>query len=185
MRVQDPARSNWMWIFGYGSLMWDGWESEFACQERTMATLSGYRRAFNKLSVANWGTKEAPCPTLNLQADREASCQGMAFAFAAVDEDAVLARLQKREGKSFMLTPLSVRLDDGMPVAAYAPLYSGRNLRSELKLDDHVRMVRAARGTSGSGIDYVKGIAESLEALGIEDPAVRSLRDALDLATGT
>jgi cation transport regulator ChaC len=114
--VQDADRSNWMWIFGYGSLMWDGWESEFACQERAMATLSGYRRAFNKLSVANWGTKDAPCPTL--------------------------------------------------------------------KLDDQVRMVRAARGTSGSGIDYVKGIAESLEALGIDEPAVRSLRDALGPAIG-
>lgn len=150
-----------------------------------MATLSGYRRAFNKLSVANWGTKEAPCPTLNFQADREASCQGMVFVFAAVDKDAVLARLQKREGKSFVLTPLSVRLDDGMEVEAYAPLHNSRNLRSDLKLDDQVRMVRAARGTSGSGIDYVKGIAESLEALGIEDPAVRYLRGALGRATGS
>lgn len=184
MHVKDADRSNWMWIFGYGSLMWDGWESEFVCQERAMATLSGYRRAFNKLSVANWGTKEAPCPTLNLQADREASCQGMAFAFAAVDKDAVLASLQKREGKSFVLTPLSVRLDDGMQVEAYAPLYNGRNLRSDLELDDRVRMVLTARGTSGSGIDYVKGIAESLDALGIDDPAVHSLRDALGLATG-
>lgn len=185
MHVQNADRLNLMWIFGYGSLMWDGWESEFVCQGRAMATLSGYRRAFNKLSVANWGTKEAPCPTLNLQADREASCQGMAFAFAAVDKDAVLARLQKREGRSFVLTPLLVRLDDGMQVEAYAPLYNGRNLRSDLELDDQVRMVRAARGTSGSGIDYVQGIAESLEALGIDDPAVRSLRDALGLATGT
>ena len=185
MLAQDADRSNCMWIFGYGSLMWDGWESEFVCQERAMATLSGYRRAFNKLSVANWGTKEAPCPTLNLQADREASCQGIAFAFAAMKKDADLARLQKREGKSFVLTPLSVRLDDGMQIKAYAPLYNGRNLRSDLKLDDQVRMVRATRGTSGSGIDYVKGIAESLEALGIDDPAVRSLRDALGLPTGT
>ena len=76
MHVQDADRSNWMWIFGYGSLMWDGWESEFVCQERATATLPGYRRAFNKLSVANWGTKEAPCPTLNLHEDRDASCQG-------------------------------------------------------------------------------------------------------------
>lgn len=185
MHVQDADRSNWIWIFGYGSLMWDGWESEFACQERAKATLSGYRRAFNKLSVANWGTKDAPCPTLNLQADGEASCQGMAFAFAAVDKDAVLARLQKREGKSFALKALSVRLGDGMQVEAYAPLYRGSNLRSGLSLDDQVRMVRAARGASGSGIDYVKGIAARLHALGIDDPAVRALRDALGLATGT
>jgi cation transport regulator ChaC len=109
----------------------------------------------------------------------------MACAFAAVDKDAVLARLQKREGKSIVLTPLSVRLHDCKEVEAYSPLYNGRNLRSGLRPDDQVRMVRAARGTSGSGINYVKGIAESLEDLGIDDPAVRSLRDALGRATGT
>ena len=185
MHVQDAERSNWMWIFGYGSLMWDGWESEFVCLERAMATLSGYGRAFNKLSVANWGTKEAPCPTLNLQEDRDASCQGMAFAFAVADKGALLTYLQKREGKGFALTPLSVRLGDGLEVAAYAPLYNGSSLRSDLNLDDQVRMVRAARGTSGSGIAYVKGIVESLKDLGIDDPAVRALRDALGLATGT
>lgn len=185
VHAQDADRSNWTWIFGYGSLMWDGWESEFVCQERAIATLSGYRRAFNKLSVANWGTKEAPCPTLNLEQDRDASCQGMAFAFGPSDKDAILARLQKREGKSFTLTPLSVWLSDGMQVEACTPLYSGRNLRSDLNLDDQVRMVRAARGTSGSGIDYVKGIAERLDALGIDDPAVRALRDALGLAAWT
>jgi cation transport protein ChaC len=39
-----------MWIFGYGSLMFDGWESERRCVERTWAELAGYRRVFNKRS---------------------------------------------------------------------------------------------------------------------------------------
>ena len=72
-----------------------------------------------------------------------------------------------------------------MQAVSYTPLYSGRYLRSDLNLDDQVRMVRAARGTSGSGIDYVKGIAERLDALGNDDPVVRALRDALGLAAGT
>lgn len=184
MHVHDADRCGWLWVFGYGSLMWDAWEDEFACLERSIARLPGYRRAFNKLSVENWGTEEAPCPTLNLQEDGDASCQGMAFAFAAADKDSILDRLQKREGKSFALTPLAIQLGDGMQVRAYAPLYSGKNLRPSLKLNDQVRMVRAASGTSGSGIDYVRGIAERLNALGIDDPAVRALRDALAVAPG-
>jgi cation transport regulator ChaC len=51
--VQDAGRSNWMWIFGYGPLMRGWWGSEFVCQERATAMLPDYRRAFNKLSVAN------------------------------------------------------------------------------------------------------------------------------------
>jgi hypothetical protein len=53
--------------------MWGWWESELVCRERATATLPGYRRAFNNLSVANWGTKESLCPTPNLQEDRDAS----------------------------------------------------------------------------------------------------------------
>jgi cation transport regulator ChaC len=72
-----------------------------------------------------------------------------------------------------------------MQVEANAPLYSDRNLRSDLNLDDQVRMVRAASGKSSSGFDYFKGIAESLEALSIDEPAGRSLRDTLGFPTGT
>lgn len=80
-----------VWAFGYGSLMWDGWEARLSCLDKLVATLPGYRRAFNKLSQRNWGTKAAPCPTLNLQADPTATCRGMAFAFPAASKDELLA----------------------------------------------------------------------------------------------
>jgi cation transport protein ChaC len=41
------------WIFGYGSLMWDGWEEKFGCEERQVAELPGHVRTFNKASVKN------------------------------------------------------------------------------------------------------------------------------------
>ena len=62
MLTEGADRKDWVWVFGYGSLMWKPLVGEFACVERTMATLHGYRRAFNKLSVANWGTPASPCP---------------------------------------------------------------------------------------------------------------------------
>ena len=55
-----------MWIFGYGSLMWDGWEKSFDCLETTNAILPNYQRVLNKKSVINWGTSDHPCPTLNI-----------------------------------------------------------------------------------------------------------------------
>ena len=58
-----------MWVFGYGSLMWDGWQTEHGCIRMVKATLRGYRRAFNKASVRNWGTRERPAPTVNITAD--------------------------------------------------------------------------------------------------------------------
>lgn len=138
MHVQDGDRSNWVRIFGYGSLMWDGWESEFVCQERD-GDIIRLPSSLQQAVGGELGNEGSAGNAFSLQADREASCRGMAFAFAAVDKDAVLASLQKREGKSLVLTPLSVRLDDCMQVEAYVPLYHGRNLRSDLKLDDQVR----------------------------------------------
>jgi len=177
---ESAASPEEFWVFGYGSLMWDGWESELGCKLRTVATLPGYRRTFNKLSVKNWGTKAAPCPTLNVETDSSASCVGMAFAFSQEARDAVLAYLRKREGKSFRIEPLAIRLDDGKEAKAFTPLYDGKNLSDGLRLDEQVRMIRAAKGASGPGLEYVRGVAGQLKALGIDDPAVRDLWTALE-----
>jgi cation transport protein ChaC len=69
-----------MWVFGYGSLMWDSWEADRGYLQRVTAELKGYSRTFNKRSVRNWGTRLHPGPTLNLIASNE-SCRGIAFEF--------------------------------------------------------------------------------------------------------
>jgi glutathione-specific gamma-glutamylcyclotransferase len=74
-----------MWIFGYGSLMFDGWESDHGCVGRAWADLAGYRRVFNKKSVENWGTKKQPGLTLNLKESATSVCRGIAFEF--IDDD--------------------------------------------------------------------------------------------------
>ncbi|WP_354124402.1 gamma-glutamylcyclotransferase [Bradyrhizobium sp. LA6.10] len=56
-----------VWVFGFGSLTFDGWQAEFGCLSHQRATLHGYRRAFNKKSVVNWGSEENPGITLNLR----------------------------------------------------------------------------------------------------------------------
>jgi len=65
-----------MWIFGYGSLMFDGWEAACGCTGRRWADLPGYRRSFNKKSVESRGTPEAPGLTLNLVRAAGHVCRG-------------------------------------------------------------------------------------------------------------
>jgi cation transport regulator ChaC len=55
-----------MWVFGYGSLMWDNWQALHGGANGVLAELKGYERSFNKASQVNWGTNTAPGPTLNL-----------------------------------------------------------------------------------------------------------------------
>jgi glutathione-specific gamma-glutamylcyclotransferase len=113
-----------MWVFGYGSLMCDGWEE----RERPVvglrvdsAALAGYRRSFNKKSVENWGIREAPAPTLGLEPDQNANCIGTAFEFPDAQRTAIENRLRDREGKSFALVERAVRLPDGERSALSRP----------------------------------------------------------------
>src|SRR5438477_10596648 len=98
---ENPRRET-VWVFGYGSLIWDGWQNKGGrrCLRSAWAELHGYRRIFNKRSVRNWGTRAMPCPTLNLEEANLACCRGMAFEFAhdAWFISEMLLYLQRREG---------------------------------------------------------------------------------------
>ncbi len=171
----DAKIGSAMWVFGYGSLMADGWETSRGCARRALAELPGHTRAFNKASIRNWGTKANPCPTLNLVPKMSSTCRGIAFDFSEDRAAAIRAYLMEREGKAFVLRPLLIYLDDGNPVEALVPIYGGKNL---LPTDDQamlVRMILCARGTDGSGIEYVRRVARELAKVGIDDPVVEEM----------
>jgi cation transport protein ChaC len=170
-----------MWIFAYGSLMFDGWEAAYDCTGRLWAELAGYRRAFNKKSVENWGTPEAPGLTLNLTQDAGAACHGVAFSFNDGKAERVLRPLRKREACA--PTELPVRLEDGRMVTAFVYIYTGKNLLGgSVPLAEKAALILKAKGTSGASRDYVRRTFEDLKAIGIDDPAVTELWKAVQQA---
>lgn len=171
-----------MWVFGYGSLMWDGWEGDFGCVRKGIATLPGFRRDFVKASVRNWGSREAPGPTLALIADLHAECLGMAFCFDDVRRDPILEYLREREGSSFALESKEVRLSSGsIEIAAVAfTSNSGVTYLGDRTREERAKMARIAVGTRGACVDYVRGIRDKLLSLGINDPAVKSFIENIE-----
>jgi len=168
-----------MWVFGYGSLMTDGWEDQYGCIRRVVAELWGYRRVFNKASVLNWGTQGCPCPTLNLEPDAGAVCVGIAFEFQDARRAEVEAYLVKREGKNFKLRGLDITLQGIRQTQAMVPLYTGKNILPAKTMQELVASIRQAHGTSGACSDYVEQINEQLAKLGIADAAVTKLSELL------
>ena len=81
-----------IWVFGYGSLMWN---PGFPHVEVRPATLRGYHRAFCLYSEHYRGTPERRGLVLGL--DRGGSCVGRAFRIAAGEADAAMDYLIKRE----------------------------------------------------------------------------------------
>jgi glutathione-specific gamma-glutamylcyclotransferase len=163
-----------MWVFGYGSLMWDGWEQPFGGVRVDRAVLNGYRRSFNKRSIKNWGTSEAPAPTLGLEPGVDVNCTGTAFEFPDGQRAAIEELLTEREGKSFAFPELSVRLPDGRVIRALTPVNDreGRTYIGNVELAQRASMARTAVGTSGPCVEYVRNIHKKLTALGIVDTDV-------------
>src|SRR5581483_11232502 len=174
-----------MRVFGYGSLMWDGWERTFGGLRADGAVLVSHRRSFNKKSVKNWGTPEAPAPTLGLEPSHSVNCIGTAFEFPDEQRGAVERLLRDREGGSFDLLPLTVRLPDGQEVHALTPVNdrTKSTYMGAIPIAQRANMARTATGTSGACLDYVRNIHEKLESLSIIDADVEEFLTLLESQT--
>lgn len=164
-----------MWIFGFGSLMTDGWEVKFGCTSREVGGLVGYRRVFNKLPVKNWGTHDCPCPTLNLEATAGAKCVGVAFEFNDSRNTEVIAYLVEREGKNFRPHEVNATLRDGRSIVARVWIYEGKYVFPTNEPETLLHAVRHATGSRGTCYNYVEKICAQLAKVGIDDPAVTQL----------
>ncbi|CAN7494169.1 gamma-glutamylcyclotransferase [Rhizobium sp. LjRoot254] len=168
-----------MWVFGYGSLMWDNWQRTHGGTDGVLAGLKGYQRFFNKASKVNWGSDATPGPTLNLVEKADGACVGYAFEFDDLKQAEVFAHLERREGKNFPLRKMRIQLSDGRNVEAHLPVYVGRNVITGKTLDELVAMAMAAVGRDGKASDYVLNIAGKLNAVGVEDATVIAFAAAI------
>lgn len=173
-----------MWVFGYGSLMWDDWEvdpsNNFQGVKHLKAKLIGYERDFNKASTVNWGTARNSCPTLGLNQVNEATCIGCAFEFDDSRRNLIMNYLRGREGASFQLLELDVELENGQIVQAVTPVNQQNNTYiGNLTIEARAQSAIAATGSSGSCVDYIDNIHNYLTQLGIDDANVNAMWEAI------
>ena len=164
-----------VWVFGYGSLMWN---PAFHCAARRPGLVYGYHRRFCLWMTMGRGTPDIPGLMLGLE--RGGSCRGVALKIAPHHVESETTILWRREMMTGTYQPrwVSVHTEDG-PLAAIAfvanhghPRYSGR-----LDLDTMVRAIALARGRLGHCRDYLRQTVRHLDELGIGDgPMHRLLR---------
>lgn len=175
-----------LWVFAYGSLIWD---PGFPVAEAVPARAAGWRRHFCMWSIHHRGTPEAPGLVLALDAAEGAACAGMALRVAAGAEAETLAALRARElvSSAYLETALPLSLPEGGAVRALAyvvdrshPQYCGT-----LPGEDQARVIARAAGGRGPNRDYLAATVAALARHGIDDPdlialhaRVQALRDA-------
>lgn len=169
-----PTGTDDLWVFGYGSLMWN---PGISYQETTIARLHGLHRAFCVWSWTSRGTPDNPGLVLGL--DLGGSCVGRVFRVGAKHKARAADYLIARENNTpvYHAETRKVQLESGQTVSALlfradraSPQYAGK-----VDLFVAATVVRGASGDDGANSAYVTETLAHLDDCSIPDVTLRSL----------
>ncbi|MFT4343586.1 MAG: gamma-glutamylcyclotransferase, partial [Candidatus Woesearchaeota archaeon] len=178
-QAQVPTE-NQIYVFGYGSLIWDNAEYEPVI---IPAKLIGAHRSFNQKSTISRGTKDKPGIVLGLEPGGE--CIGKALLIDKKYKE----EIQKREGKAYIEveTPNeSFRIVDetGNPINCVLFISNTEHsnyIGDTITVEEKARMaIDAGQGKRGTSVDYIKGIYDGCKNEGISDDFVTEMYNAIE-----
>ena len=158
-----------MWVFGYGSLLWN---PGFAFEDKQIALMQDYARSFCMRSIHHRGTVEHPGLVLALDGMSGASCEGVAFKVKAGLEVQTLAYLRERElvSSAYLERDLPVQMVGGETVEAVSYVIDpAHDQYCHLDLEEQAQIISTAVGGRGPNTEYLHNTAQHLADLGIED----------------
>jgi cation transport protein ChaC len=173
-RRPDPALADGrdLWVFGYGSLMWD---PGFEHLERRPALLHGFHRRFCVYSSRYRGTPDRPGLVLGL--DRGGSCHGVAYRIQARRVAASLDYLCEREMLTgvYRLALCRVRAGGELLRAGCFLVDRQHAQYCSLSLEETADLISHGRGQRGSNHAYLANTVRHLDELGIHDRQLHHL----------
>jgi cation transport protein ChaC len=168
-----PADGCDVWVFAYGSLMWD---PGFPFEEARPAVLKGYHRAMCLYSTRYRGTPEKPGLVLGL--DRGGACRGIAYRVAATNVENVMAYLWDREmvTRAYRCHLVTIHLATG-PVKARAFIVDRKHKQyaGKLSADRLVALICQGHGQRGPCRTYLENTVKHLDQLGVPDKRLHDL----------
>ncbi|XGW06496.1 hypothetical protein V3C99_016643 [Haemonchus contortus] len=152
-----------MWIFGYGSLLWN---PNFAFVQQVPGVVKGYARRFWQKSPDHRGTPEKPGRTVTLVPDEKFVCWGIAFKVAEENVVATRKYLDFREKAGYSLKKVTFIPDDAsikpFDVEAYMSYGDEEHHTGPSELEDICQTIVQCDGPSGSNVEYALLLAITL-----------------------
>jgi|KBSSwiStaDraftv2_1062776.scaffolds.fasta_scaffold00897_8 cation transport protein ChaC len=163
-----------LWVFAYGSLMWD---PGIHIVEIRTATLLGFHRSFCLKSQMGRGSPARPA--LMAALDCGGACNGLALRIPAEHVDRETQILWQREmlAGSYVPTFVAVETPQGGIEEAVTFVINRQSSRYvQLDIEETARLIATGCGVRGTCLEYLENLAERLELLSLDDPAIRGLR---------
>jgi len=156
-----------VWLFGYGSLIWNP-VVEIKAQQ--LGRIYGYRRRFCLKTRIGRGTPDKPGLVLGL--DRGGSCTGVALCIDGKIAVRELDLLWKREMLNASYHPRLVRVHSGgrqIKAIAFVMNENSPSYVAGMPLEEQASIITAAEGFIGTSREYLELTCASLNQLGIRD----------------
>jgi cation transport protein ChaC len=173
-----PDRCSPVWLFGYGSLIWN---PTIHYVESRIATVRDWQRTFCLSTPAGRGTPDNPGLVLAL--DRGGSCTGVAFRIAEEVLFEELSIVWRREMLTGAYVPHWVALHDSTGQVfgtglAFTINRSGPQYAA-LPEDVVIQRLATAKGQLGTAAEYLFQTQAGLQQLGIQDPLIEHVARAV------
>jgi len=171
--VPDDADCSDIWIFGYGSLIFN---PVIDYVEQSPARIFGNHRRFCLWTRLGRGSPD--CPGLVLALDRGGSCTGVGFRLNPETAIAELDLLWRREmiTMAYRARWLTLHTPQGhKPAIGFVARPDRPNYAAPMSIEDEAGVIAAASGFIGPCRDYLFDTVAALRENGISDPHLENL----------
>lgn len=169
-----PKGTGGVWIFAYGSLMWNPMVN---FERRQVATLHGWHRSFCLHMEIGRASPDMPGRMLALESGGHTHGVALKLCPATMAEELRLIWIREMVLGSYTPTWAPVTLDDGTEVHAIA--FVADTSREQYAADSRVAtvapLVASASGKFGSNAEYLFKLRDALKECNVRDAYVEAL----------
>jgi len=163
-----------LWVFGYGSLMWD---PALRFEEVRRAHVTSYARRFILKDIyGGRGTVDAP--GLMVALDSGEKCDGLAFRISRenIEEETKVLWQRERIGPAYVPVFVeAITADSRMTALTFVADHEADLIDATLTRAQQIEYCATGTGFMGTSLDYLRNISRQFAALGIQDDEVSEL----------
>ncbi|MEX0281050.1 MAG: gamma-glutamylcyclotransferase [Arenibacterium sp.] len=171
--VLDGRREQDLWVFAYGSLIWD---PAIYFDEIRRASLDGWSRRFCMMLFGGRGSQDQP--GLMAALDCGGNCDALAFRIPAelVEHETELLWMREMFSGAYRPVFMPAATPQG-PIDALVFVMEHENERyaPDLSNDETAAMIAHATGNLGDNFAYLDSLVKHLDELGIKDAHISDL----------